>query len=183
MKLFFDFFPLLVFFIVYKIWGIYYATGAIIIASTIQIAYLWFRYKRFELMHIITFVLLVIFGGLTIILHDAEFLKWKVSIVNWLFGAGFLASQLFMKKTIIEYLMDKNLTLPKKVWNRLNLLWCLFFFILGTINLWVLHYFSTAVWVNFKVFGLLGLTAVFVVIQTLYLIRHVKHTPQSSNNS
>ena len=178
MKLLLDFFPLLIFFVVYKIWGIFYATGAIIIASTIQILYLWLRYRRVEAMHIVTFVLLVIFGGATIILHDAEFLKWKVSIVNWLFGAGFLASQWWMKKTFIQYLMDKTVTLPQRVWNRLNTGWALFFILIGTINIIVAHYFSTNVWVNFKVFGLLGLTIIFIILQTIYLVKHVKQLPQ-----
>ena len=130
------------------------------------------------MMHVITFVLLAVFGGLTIILHDAEFLKWKVSIVNWLFGAGFIASQLFMKKTFIQYLMDKSIDLPQRVWNRLNLSWALFFILLGTLNIIVAHFYSTDVWVNFKVFGLLGLTVVFVILQTVYLVRHAKQLPQ-----
>ena len=182
MKLLFDFFPLLIFFIVYKVLGIFYATGAIIIASAIQIAFMWLTTKRVEIMHVITFFLLLIFGGATILLHDAEFLKWKVSIVNWLFGIGFLASQVFLKTPFIQYIMGNSIELPKQLWKRLNLAWAGFFILMGCINIYVAYAFDTSVWVNFKVFGLLGLTLVFVVIQTLFLVKYLKETQSNEQN-
>ncbi len=184
MKLLYDFFPLLVFFIAYKLAGIYVATGILIIASAIQIGYLWLRHRRVETMHVITFVLVLIFGGITIILHDAMYLKWKVSIVNWLFGCAFLATQWIGKKTAIQFLFEsstdkhgkhQSIDLPAHAWQRLNLMWALYFMVIGFINIYIAYHYSTATWVNFKVFGMLGLTLVFIIIQSIYLYKHLKH--------
>lgn len=186
MKLLFDFFPLLAFFIVYKIWGIYAATGVLIIASALQMLYTWFKHHRIEPMHAITFVLVLIFGGLTIALHDVMFLKWKVSIVNWLFSAAFILSRFCMKKTLIEHLFslstkgkpaDQNPLhhLSKAVLYKLNWMWALFFLLLGTLNIILVYTVSTNTWVDFKVFGSLGLTVIFMIIQTVYLFKHLKH--------
>jgi intracellular septation protein len=173
MKLLYDFFPVLVFFIAYKLFGIYIGTGALIVASFIQLAYLWLRYKKVEPMHIVGFVLVLIFGGATLLLHDVMFLKWKVSIINWLFGAVCFFSQWFSKKSIIQRLMEANIELPAKVWIGLNYMWAWFFIIMGTINIYIAYHYSTNAWVNFKVFGMLGLTVVFIIIQTIYLYRHM----------
>ena len=189
MKLLFDFFPLVLFFIVYKIWGIYVATGVLIVGSLFQMAYMWFKYKRIEPMHAITFVLVLVFGGLTIILHDVMFLKWKVSIVNWLFAIAFLLSRFFMKKTLIEHLFNMSAKgktedhnplhhIPKTVMHKLNWMWTGFFFILGALNLFVVYHFSTSVWVDFKVFGIMGLTVIFIIIQTFYLMKEIKKIHQ-----
>lgn len=177
MKLLYDFFPLIIFFIVYKATNIFTATGVLIIATAIQLVFMWLKFKKVESMHVITFVLVLVFGGATILLHDALFLKWKVSIANWLFGIAFLATQFIGKKTLIEYFMRQQIVLPKNVWKRLNLIWAIFFLLLGTINIFVAYQFSTAIWVDFKVFGMLGLTLVFIIIQSVYLYRHIKpHT-------
>jgi intracellular septation protein len=177
MKLLYDFFPVLIFFIAYKLWGIYPATAALIIASFIQVIYSWLRYKKVDPMHIVAFILVLFFGGITLILHDAMFLKWKVSIVNWLFGAACLFSQWFSKKSIIQRLMEQNIQLPEPVWKRLNSMWAWFFIVMGTLNLYVAYKYSTNTWVDFKVFGMLGLTIVFVIIQTAYLYKHLNVRP------
>ena len=184
MKLLYDLFPALLFYIAYKIYGIYVATGVLIVASAAQIGYLWLRKHRIETMHVIAFVLVLIFGGTTIILHDAIFLKWKVSIVNWLFGAAFLVSEVFMKKSLIQYLIEsshrhqahgaQSFDLPKNVWRKLNALWATYFLVVGFVNIYIAYHFSTAAWVNFKVFGVLGLTIVFILLQTWYLYKHMK---------
>ena len=183
MKLFYDFFPVLVFFIVYKLSNIYTATGALIIASAIQIGYLWLRKKRVEPMYLITFLLVLVFGGITIMLHDAMYLKWKVSIVNWLFGFAFLVSQFFGRKTLVQFLFESStdhhgkhpaIDLPKTVWGKLNLIWTLYFLMIGFINIYVAYRFSTAIWVDFKVFGMIGLTLLFVLAQTAYLYKHIQ---------
>jgi len=183
MKLIYDFFPLLIFFIAYKLTGIYVATGALIIAGAIQIGYLWLRHHRVELMHIITFLLVLIFGGITIILHDALYLKWKVSIANWLFGCAFLATQWIGRKTAIQFLFESStdkhgkhqpIDLPTTAWQRLNLMWSLYFMIIGCINIYIAYHYSTDTWVKFKVFGMLGLTIAFVIAQSGYLYKHLK---------
>ena len=181
-KLFFDFFPLVIFFIAFKLYNIYVATGALMVASSIQIIYEYIKYKKVEAMHIITLVLVIIFGGLTIYFHNDRFIQWKVSILNWLFAIIFLASQFFMKKPIIRLLMEKSVLLPPKVWTRLNLAWIFYFTLLGFLNIYVAYYFSLNTWVNFKLFGLMGCTIIFIIAQSIYLFKHIKHTDQNNNN-
>ena len=183
MKLLYDIFPVIVFFIIYKLFGIYVATGALIVASAVQIAYLWLRHRRVETMHVITFVLVLVFGGATIILHDAKFLQWKVSIVNWLFGLAFLFSQWFTQKPLIQRILEQNVGLPQPIWRRLNSMWAIFFLIMGVLNAIVAHWFSLNTWVDFKVFGILGLTILFVILQSAYLYRHLKNYPQPEKRS
>jgi intracellular septation protein len=137
------------------------------------VAISWHGTRKVAAMQLVTLAILIIFGGLTLFLHDEQFIKWKPTVINWLFGGGFLASQFLGTKTVIERLMGANLTLPKPVWRRLNLGWVCFFFAMGGANLYVMSHFDRDTWVNFKLFGMLGLTVVFVVIQALYLSRHM----------
>ncbi len=173
MKLLFDFFPILLFFLAYKLYDIYAATLVAIAASCVQVTFAWFSTRRVEPMHLVTLVLIIVFGGLTLILKDELFIKWKPTVVNWLFGLAFLASQLFGRRTLIERMMRNNLALPGAIWRRLNLSWALFFLVLGGVNLFVVYTFDTDTWVNFKLFGMLGLTLVFVIIQSFYLSRYM----------
>jgi intracellular septation protein len=173
MKFLFDFFPIIVFYIAYKMHDIFVATGAIIVATILQVAYTWLRHKRIEKMHVITLVLVVIFGGATIYLHDPEFIKWKVSIVNWLFAIVFLGSEFVGEHNLIKRMMQKSITIPEEIWKRLNLGWVVFFTASGFINLYIFKNFEESVWVNFKVYGLLGLTIAFVILQAFYLSRHI----------
>jgi intracellular septation protein len=173
MKLLFDFFPILLFFITYKFFDIYAATAVAIGASFLQVGISWFKTRKIELMHIVTLGIIVVFGGATLYLQDELFIKWKPTVINWLFGIAFLASQLFGERTIIERMMSANLTLPQPVWRRMNLSWALFFIVLGSVNVFVVYTFDTDTWVNFKLFGMLGLTFVFVLLQSVYLSRHI----------
>ena len=174
MKLLFDFFPILLFFIAYKIFDIYVATAVAIVATFGQVGYAWIRNRTVATMQLVTLVIIVIFGGLTLYLHDEQFIKWKPTVINWLFGGAFLASQLFGQKTAIERMMGSNLTLPSPVWRRLNLGWVVFFLAMGGANLYVMSYFDRDTWVNFKLFGMLGLTFVFIVLQSFYLARYLQ---------
>lgn len=179
MKLLFDFFPILLFFVAYKFVDIYAATVVAIAATFVQVGISWFKYRKVETMHLVTLVIIVVFGGLTLYLHDEMFIKWKPSVINWLFGVVFLASQWLGEKTMIERMMGASLTLPDEVWRRLNLSWSSFFLVLGAVNLLVVYSFDTETWVNFKLFGMLGLTFVFVVLQSFYLSRYL---PEPSPN-
>lgn len=174
MKFLFDFFPILLFFIAFKTYGIYVATAVAIAAGFIQSGLYWYKHRRFEKMHIITLILLVVFGGATLILQDEMFIKWKVSVVNWLFGVVFLGSQFVGKKNIIERMMGSNISLPAPVWRNLNMAWSLFFVALGFLNLYVIYNFDTDTWVDFKLFGMTGLTIAFVIAQSVYLMRHTR---------
>ncbi|MGE3921004.1 MAG: septation protein A [Gammaproteobacteria bacterium] len=174
MKLLFDFFPILIFFIAYKFLGIYTATALFIVASALQIGYYWLRHRRVEKTHIITFIVGVIFGGATLGFHNDLFIKWKPTVIYWLLALVFLATQWFSKKSLLQNMMESNINLPETVWSKLNLSWVLFFISLGSINLYVVYHYSTDAWVNFKLFGLLGLTLAFTIIQGVLLSKHLK---------
>jgi len=172
MALLFDFFPVLLFFLVFKFAGIYWATGAIIVATLVQIAVTWVRSRHVKPIHLITAVLVTIFGGLTLWIHDPLFIKWKPSAVYWLL-AGILVVTQWRGNPGIKRLLESQLSLPHFVWVRLNNVWAIFFLLLGVVNIWVAYRFDTATWVNFKVFGLLGITLLFGIGQALYIARHL----------
>jgi intracellular septation protein len=173
MKLFFDFFPILLFFIAYKFFDIYVATAVAIAATFLQVTFTWLKTRKVATMQLTTLAIIVIFGGLTLYLHDEQFIKWKPTVINWLFAGAFLGSQIFGQKTAIERMMGSSLTLPKPIWCRLNLSWVTFFLIMGSANLYVMSHYDRDTWVNFKLFGMLGLTFMFIVLQSLYLSRYL----------
>jgi intracellular septation protein len=174
MKLLYDFFPIIIFFIVFKLYGIYAATASAIIASVLQVGGYWLKRRKFEKMQLITLVLITVFGGATLIFHNPMFIKWKVSVINWLFGLAFLGSQFIGKKNFVQRLLDEKIQLPAPVWKRLNTFWVVYFLALGFINIYVVYHFSTSAWVDFKLFGVLGLTLVFVILQAVYLSKHIQ---------
>ncbi|MFO1351223.1 MAG: septation protein A [Gammaproteobacteria bacterium] len=175
MKMLADFFPIVLFVIVYQMTKDFFlATGTIMVATTLLVAWTWYRHGRVERMPLIALALLLVFGGITLLLHDEVYLKWKVSIVNWLFGLVFLGSQFIGDKTLIERMMGSALELPMSVWARLNLAWAVFFVLMGFVNLYVAFNFDTETWVYFKLYGVLGLTLVFVVLQGFYMSRYLK---------
>lgn len=173
MKILVDFFPILLFFFAYKAFDIYVATMVAIAATVIQVGMVWFRTRKVEPMHLITLALIVVFGGATIYFKDELFIKWKPTVVDWLFGLAFLLSQVIGGRTFVERSLGGNVQLPAPIWRRLNLAWAAFFFALGALNLFVVYSFDTETWVNFKLFGLLGLTLAFAVGQTIYLSRYI----------
>ena len=168
-----EFLLLAAFFLSYLWKGIYAATAVIMVGSVILLAASWWRTRRLEPMPLLVAVLALILGGVTLLLHDPVYIKWKFSVVEWLFGIGLLASQFLGKKPFMRNVMEKHLALPDAVWQRLNLMWAVFFLALGTLNVYVIYAFSTDAWVRFKMFGSLGLTLVFAVIQAVYIARHL----------
>ncbi len=184
MKLLFDFFPVLVFFGVYKYSGdIIIATAILIPITMLQVAYTWLVRKQVENMHLVTLVLVVALGGATIFLRDPAFIQWKPTLVNWLFAVVFLGSQFIGSRSIVRRMLEANIELPDPVWTRLNLAWVAFFTIIGAVNLYVAYGYSEEIWVNFKLFGMLGLTLVFVILQGVYLARYMQDedTPAPGN--
>lgn len=180
MKFLSDLFPVILFFIAYKLYDFYVATAVIIVATLVQVGYHWVRHRRVEKMHLITLVLVLLFGGLTLYLQDPLFLKWKPTVVNWLFALVFLGSQFIGKRPLVERMMSKSVALPAPVWGRLNLAWTLFFIFMGAINLYVAFNFSEAAWVNFKLFGMMGMTFLFIILQAFYLARFISETEQTT---
>ena len=135
--------------------------------------YTLIRHRRVEKMHLITLGLVVVFGGATLYLKDPEFIKWKVSVVNWLFAIVFLGSEYIGKRNLVQRMMQQAITVPAEIWTRLNFGWAGFFAIMGFLNLYIFKHFSESTWVNFKVYGLLGMTILFVILQAFYLSRHI----------
>lgn len=191
MKFLYDFFPVALFFIAYKTYDIFVATAVIIVASLVQVGSFWLKHRRFENMHLVTLALVVVLGGATIILHDDNFIKWKPTVVNWLFAVVFLGSHFIGKRTIIERMLASNISLPAQIWSRLSYLWIGFFLVMGIANLYVAFYYApelslaerTDLWVDFKLFGMMGLTLVFVIIQAFYLARHIQDNESSANEN
>jgi intracellular septation protein len=178
-----DLFPVILFFIAYQMYDIYVATVVAIAASVVQVIYNRIRHGHVETMHWVTLGLLGVFGGLTLALHDPTFIKWKPTVVNWLFAAAFLLSQLFMQRSLLQRMMDHAVTLPEMAWRRLNLAWVGFFFAMGVINLYVAYNYPENVWVNFKLFGFLGLTLLFMIAQGFYLSRYMEPEPQAEQST
>ncbi|MGD9950897.1 MAG: septation protein A [Desulfobulbus sp.] len=174
MKFFIDFFPVLLFFLAYKLFDIYVATAVAIVATIVQIAITWWKTKKLATMQLVTLAVIVIFGGLTLYLRDEQFIKWKPTVINWLFAAAFLLSHFIGQRTAIERMLGSTIALPQQIWRRLNGGWTLFFLVSGAANLYVMTYFDSNTWVNFKLFGMLGLTLVFVILQSIYLARYVQ---------
>lgn len=173
MKLLFDFFPILLFFIVYKFFGIYIATATAMIASVCQVAFYRLKFKHYEKMHLISLALIMILGGATLFFHNPWFIKWKPTGIYWLSALVFLSSGFIGSKPIIQKMMEANVVLSTKIWHRLNYAWILFFVVMGALNLYVAYHFDTDAWVNFKLFGGVGFTLLFVLIQAFYLTKHM----------
>jgi intracellular septation protein len=203
MKLLFDFFPIILFFIGYYqaaflidntfigqlidpskpefINQTIIATGIAIVASFIQVGYHWASTRKFERMHIFSLALITVLGGITIFLGNPAFIQWKPTVLNWLFAVVFLGSMFIGEKPIVQRMMGAQIELPENVWSNLNWSWVGFFFISGAANLYVAFYYNLGApedarmdtWVNFKLFGLMGLTIAFVILQAVYLSRHV----------
>jgi len=173
MKLLVDFFPIVLFFAAYKLADIYVATLAAIVGAVLQVAYTWLRTRKVETMHLISLVLILVFGGATWFLRDPTFIKWKPTVLNWLFAIVFLGSQFIGRQPVIQRMLSAQIELPAEIWRRLNLAWTAFFIVIGGVNLYVAFHFEESVWVNFKLFGMLGLTVLFVLLQSLYLARHM----------
>jgi intracellular septation protein len=174
MKLFLDFFPIALFFIAFKLAGIYVATGVAMAATLLQIAWLYFRHGKVEPMQWVSLGIITVFGGATLLTHDETFIKWKPTILYWLMGGALLLGQLFFKRNFLKNIMSAQLNLPDGIWRNLLLAWVAFFIAMGLVNLWVAFNFDTDTWVNYKLFGGMGLMLVFVVAQAVYLGKHIQ---------
>ncbi len=173
MKFLFDFFPILLFFICYKFFGIYTATAVAMLASLVQVIFHRLKYQRYEKMHLISLGLIMVLGGATLFFHNPWFIKWKPTGIYWLSSLVFLGSSFIGKKPLIQKMMDGNIALPKKIWGRLNFAWAMFFIVMGGLNIYVAYNYSTDIWVNFKLFGGAGFTLLFIFLQAVYLTRHI----------
>jgi intracellular septation protein len=180
MQLLFDFLPVIAFFVAYKLADIFVATLVIIVATVLQVAIHWLRTRRVNPMHLVSAGLVLVFGGLTLAIRDAAFIMWKPTIVNWLFAGAFFASpwRWFGGQPLVQRLMSTSgtpLGLSPAQWRRLNAMWVAFFLVMGAANIVVFRYFDEATWVNFKLFGMLGLTLIFIVAQGFWIAAQARH--------
>jgi intracellular septation protein len=173
MKFLFDFFPVILFFAAFKLADIYIATATAIAATCVQVAWLRLRGRRVEPMLWASLAIIVVFGGATLALQDETFIKWKPTVLYWLFGAV-LAGALALRRNLIRLMLDGQVQLPEAVWSRLNWSWIAFFALMGALNLYVAYNFSTDSWVNFKLFGGMGLMLLFVLGQAMVLARFIE---------
>lgn len=182
MKLLLDFFPIILFFVAFKLGGIYVATGIAIAATAVQIGWFYFKRGKIEPMQWVSLVVIVLFGGATLIAHNEEFIKWKPTVLYWVMGLTLAGGQLFFRKNLLKSLMGSQMQLPDHAWRVANWSWVGFFAVMGALNLWVAYHFDTDTWVNFKLFGGMGLMLVFVVVQGLYLGRHMLPEDRAAND-
>ena len=174
MKFLFDLLPVILFFVVFKFADIYAATGVAIAATFAQIGWLKFRRRKVDTMMWVSLAIIAVFGGATLLLKDETFIKWKPTVLYWMFSGILLGGQLLLGKNIIRAMMGKQIELPEAIWRKLNWSWAAFFALMGAANLYVAFNFSTDAWVNFKLFGGMGLMLVFLVLQALFLSRYMQ---------
>ena len=199
MKLLFDLFPVILFFATFKyseknpdhaasLVGavlngaavdikqapILLATVVVILATIAQIAWVHFRHGKVDKMLWISLLLVVVFGGLTLFFQNETFIKWKPTILYWVFAVSMLFSARVTKKNPIKAMLGEQLTLPDAIWGKLSLSWIGFFVIMGALNLFVAFNFPTDIWVNFKLFGGMGLMFLFVLGQGMLLSKYVE---------
>lgn len=174
MKFLFDLFPVILFFVAFKVYGIYVATGVAIAGTLVQIGWVWLRHRKVDTMLWVSFAVIMVFGGATLLLHSETFIKWKPTVLYWLFAGTLTVSALWFKKNLIRSMMEKQVSLPDPIWGRLLAGWIGFFSVMGILNLYVAYNFSTDQWVNFKLFGGIGLMLVFVVLQALMMAKYVQ---------
>ncbi|HNJ76991.1 MAG TPA: septation protein A [Azospira sp.] len=174
MKFLFDLFPVILFFIAFKIYGIFVATAVAIAGTFLQIGWVWFRHRKVDTMLWVSLVIVTFFGGATLLLQDETFIKWKPTVLYWLFAGILAGGALFMKKNLMKSLLSEQMQLPDVAWARMNWSWVGFFTFMGFANLAVAYSFSTDAWVNFKLFGGIGLMLAFVLVQGMLLSKYIE---------
>jgi intracellular septation protein len=173
MKFLFDLFPVILFFVAYKVADIYVATGVAIAATVGQIAWVWFRHGKVDTMLWVGLGLIGFFGGATLLLRDPTFIMWKPTVLYWLFAAALVFSATVLRKNLIRKMLEAQMALPDALWGRLNLAWAVFFAFMGAANLYVALNFSESTWVNFKLFGGMSLMFLFIVGQGLLVAKYI----------
>ena len=177
MQLFYEFIPVLLFFLAFKMYGIYVATVVGIVATFLQVVVTRLIAKKWDRKQLITLAIFAVFGSMTLYFHDPIFVKWKPTVIFWLFGLVLMGSQLFSSKTLIQRMMENALqdkgSVPVGIWKKLNVSWALFFIALGGLNLYIAYAYSNDVWVDFKFYGITAAFLIFSILQAIYLSRHI----------
>jgi intracellular septation protein len=173
MKFLFDLFPIILFFVAYKFAGIFAATAVAIAATVGQIGWVWFRHRKVDTMLWVSLVIVTVFGGATLLFQNPTFIKWKPTVLYWFFAGALIFSAVVLKKNLIRKMLEAQMKLPEPIWGTLNLVWAGFFGLMGVLNLFIAYNFSEDTWVNFKLFGGMGLMLVFVLAQGMLLSRYI----------
>jgi intracellular septation protein len=173
MKFLFDLLPVILFFVGFKLYGIFAATAIAIGTTLMMIIYVKIRHGKVDKMLLVNGAIIGTLGGVTLLLHDQTYIMWKPTVLYWVGAATLLISNLFFKKNFIQQMMGKMLNPPVEIWHKLNLIWVVFLVALGFLNLYVAFNYSLAAWVNFKLFGVTSLMFVFVVAQVAALRKHI----------
>ena len=174
MKFLFDLFPIILFFVAYKFAGIFAATAVAIAATVGQIGWVWFRHRKVDTMLWVSLVIVTVFGGATLHFQEPTFTKWKPTVLYWFFAGALIFSAVVLKKNLIRKMLEAQMKLPEPIWGTLNLVWAGFFGLMGVLNLFIAYNFSEDTWVNFKLFGGMGLMIVFVLAQGMLLSRYIE---------
>ena len=201
MKMLVDYFPIIIFFAVFHVYSdapadasdiellaatteaMIMASKAGIAASFLQVILYWVKTRNFEKMHLISLGLIAFFGGITILLGDPLYIKWKTTILEWVFALVFIGSQYIGKKNLVERMMGHVMVAPDNVWKKLNFAWAGFFTTMGFLNLYVIYNFSNEFWVNFKLFGMLGMTIIFVIAQGIFMAKYVVQADEDTEST
>ena len=174
MKFLFEFFPIILFFAAFKFKGIFFATAVAIAASIVQIGFSYIKNKKVEKPAIISLIVIIVFGGATLLLHNETFIKWKPTILYGIFSAALILSRALFGKNLIKAMLEGKIEVPEKVWEGINYSWGSFFAIVAVLNIYVAYNYPTDTWVNFKLFGIMGLMLIFVILQGLVLSRYIE---------
>lgn len=169
MQLLLDYVPIVIFIAAYFYEDIYFATGVLMAVMPVVLLLQWLLTRKLNKIYLASTALVLVLGSATLFYRDATFLYWKPTVLNWAIAVVFLGSQWVGDKTIAERMLGSAAELTRAQWIRLNLLWVGFFIVVGAVNLYVAYNFSEEFWVKFKLFGMLGLTVVFVIIQSIWL--------------
>lgn len=180
MKALFDLFPVILFFAVFKLFGIFAATATAIAATTIQILWTKWRHGKVDTMLWVSFGIIALFGGATLLLHDETFIKWKPTVLYWFFAVALLFSNLLFGKNLMRAMLHEKIALPSRIWDHVNLSWGLFFAVLGVVNLYVAFNYTTDTWVSFKLFGATGMMLLFILLQSLALSKYIEEDKEQN---
>lgn len=173
MKILIDFFPILLFFGAYKFYDIYVATAVLMAATVLQTGLMYAIDRKLQTMQKITLALILVFGTLTLALHDDRFIKWKPTVLYAAMAIALAVALWFMKKNYLKLLLGSQLELPDAVWMRLNVAWIVYCTFMAALNGYVAAFYSTEAWVNFKLWGY-AFPLIFIVGQGLYISRYLK---------
>jgi intracellular septation protein len=181
MKVLGDFLPVVLFLIAYKTLGLMEATAVLMGVTSIQMLIVWVKHRKLEKSQLLTLAAVLILGGATLLFRNENIIKWKPTVVYWLMAVAFIGGRFFGdRKPITERMLGKSLELSPRIWRLLDNSWTIFFILTGALNLLIAFSFDTDTWVNFKLFGLLGLTLLFALVQGVVISRFAKPTEKQS---